>query len=54
MKVKFERFLNNEWIAEECDTDNLENDSGDEWTEDMLINYLKDTEINGRIRKIET
>jgi hypothetical protein len=42
MKATYEREdeITCEWIEETIDTDNLCNDSGEEWTEEMLYNYL--------------
>jgi hypothetical protein len=49
MKAKF---FNPEYeINEEIDTDNLLNDSGDEWTEDLLKQYILD--VCPRARNIE-
>ena len=44
MRATYERTNENgKWIREEIDTDNLDNDSGTEWSESALKYYVIET-----------
>ena len=44
---------NGEWVTEEINTENLDNDSDNEWTFEMIVQYLHDTASDGYIRNIK-